>query len=54
MGGSRSTCGRNDKCVKKMLEGLEIRGRIILRWILRVWSGNVWDGLLRLRISRTR
>jgi hypothetical protein len=32
------------------LEGLDIDGRIIFNWISRKWDGEVWTGLLWIRI----
>jgi hypothetical protein len=31
------------------LEGLDVDGRIILKWIFRKWNGEAWTGLIWLR-----
>jgi hypothetical protein len=32
-------------------EGLDIDGRILLKWILKKWDGVVWIGFIWLRIE---
>ena len=36
---------------KRQLEGTGIDGRIILRWIFRMWGVGVWTGFIWLRIE---
>jgi len=33
------------------LEGLDIDGKIILKWVFRAWDGRAWSGLIWLRIG---
>jgi hypothetical protein len=33
------------------LEELGVDGRIVLRWIFRMWDGRAWTGLIWLRIG---
>ena len=34
------------------LEDLGVYGRIILKWILKTWSGEAWTELLWLRLGK--
>jgi hypothetical protein len=33
------------------LEGLDVDGSVILKWVFREWDGRAWSGLIWLRIG---
>jgi hypothetical protein len=39
--------------MKETTRRLDLRGRIILKWILERWDGVIWTGLMWLRIETT-
>jgi hypothetical protein len=56
MGWIRSTCERSEKfeirfSLKSSKEDLCVDAKIILKWIIKKYSGNVWAGLKWLRIE---
>ena len=50
MDGACSTYGGEERCIQRFDGDLEVDGRIILKWILKKWDGNMeWIELARDR-----
>jgi hypothetical protein len=51
-GAACGTWGRQERCMRQNTWKTGIDGRIILKRVFKKWDGEVWVGLLWLRIGR--